>query len=50
LKKMAESMKQWKSDCAAEEVVKRIYEVCGWEYLKEDNLIISKPSFAEVAA
>jgi len=50
LKKMAESMKQWKSDCATEEVVKRIYEVCGWEYLKEDNLIISKPSFAEVAA
>ena len=50
LKKMAESMKQWKSDCATEEVVKRIYEVCGWEYLKEDNLIISEPSFAEVAA
>ena len=50
LKKMAESMKQWKSDCATEEVVKRIYEVCGWDYLKEDNLILSKPSFAEVTA
>jgi len=43
-------MKQWKSDCATEEVVKRIYEVCGWEYSKEDDLIVSEPGLTEVAA
>jgi UDP-N-acetylglucosamine:LPS N-acetylglucosamine transferase len=50
LKKMRESMKQWKRDCATEEVVKRIYEVCGWEYSKEDDLIVSEPGLTEVAA
>ena len=50
LKKMGETMKQWKSDCATEEVVKRIYEVCGWEYSKEDDLIVSEPGLTEVAA
>lgn len=49
LKKMGEAMKQWKSDCATEEVVKRIYEVCGWESSKEDNLIISKSGLTELA-
>ena len=49
LKKMGEAMKQWKSDCATEEVVKRIYEVCGWESSEEEDLIISKPGLAELA-
>ena len=49
LKKMGEAMKQWKSDCATEEVVKRIYEVCGWESSKEDNLIMSKSGLTELA-
>ena len=49
LKKMGEAMKQWKSDCATEEVVKRIYEVCGWESSEEDDLIISKSGLTELA-
>ena len=49
LKKMGEAMKQSKSDCATEEVVKRIYEVCGWESSEEEDLIISKPGLAELA-
>ena len=49
LKKMGEAMKQWKSDCATEEVVKRIYEVCGWESSEEEDLIISKSGLTELA-
>ena len=49
LKKMGEAMKQWKSDCATDEVVKRIYEVCGWEPSEEEDLIISKSGLTELA-
>ena len=49
LKKMGEAMKQWKSDCATEEVVKRIYDVCGWKSSEEDDLIISKSGLTELA-
>ena len=50
LKKMAESMKRWKSKCATEEVVKRMYEVCDWEDLQEADFIASEPRLAEVVS
>jgi len=50
LEAMADSMKQWKANQATEEVVQRMFEVCGWEDVADDQLLFTMPRGKEVAA
>jgi hypothetical protein len=50
LEAMAGAMKQWKSAQATEEVVQRIFDVCGWEDDAGDELMFALPSGKEAAA
>ena len=50
LEAMADSMKQWKAAQATEEVVQRMFEVCGWEDVADDQLLFTIPRGKEVAA
>jgi len=50
LEAMAGAMKQWKAAQATEEVVLRMFEVCGWEDDTGDELMFTLPSGKEAAA
>ena len=50
LEVMAGAMKQWKAAQATEEVVQRMFEVCGWEDDAGDELMFTLPSGKEAAA
>jgi len=50
LESMAGAMKQWKAAQATEEVVQRMFEVCGWEDVADDELLFTLPSGKEAAA
>ncbi len=50
LEAMAGAMKQWKAAQATEEVVQRMFEVCGWEDITADELFFTLPSGKEAAA
>jgi len=50
LEAMAGAMKQWKAAQATEEVVQRMFEVCGWEDDAGDELMFTLPSGKEAAA
>ena len=50
LEAMAGAMKQWKAAQATEEVVQRMFEVCGWEDVGDDELLFTLPSGKEAAA
>jgi len=50
LEVMAGAMKQWKAAQATEEVVQRMFEVCGWEDDAGDELMFTLPSGKEAVA
>ncbi len=50
LESMAGAMKQWKAAQATEEVVQRMFEVCGWEDVADDEMLFTLPSGKEAAA
>ena len=47
---MAQATKQWKAAQATEEVVQRMFDVCGWEDVAADELLFTLPRGKEVAA
>ncbi|MEE2946769.1 MAG: glycosyltransferase, partial [Verrucomicrobiota bacterium] len=50
LEMMADAMKKWKAARATEEVVQRMFEVCGWADVVDDELMFTLPSGKEKAA
>ena len=48
LKEMGESIKHWKAESATENVVKRIYKMCSWEYSEEDAFLVAEHDLKEI--
>ena len=48
LKEMGESIKQWKAESATENVVKRIYKMCSWEYSEKDAFLVAEHDLKEI--
>ena len=48
LKEMGESIKHWKAESATENVVKRIYKMCSWEYSEKDAFLVAEHDLKEI--